>query len=60
MENEIELVAKKINKIFVGHGWLLPKQRLKIFTDSLEKILTECHDRKPPSFQLKVINNFKK
>jgi len=59
MINEIELVVKKINKIFVEHGWVLPVQRLQIFTDSLSKILTDCHDRHPSSVQLKEINNLK-
>jgi hypothetical protein len=60
MNNEIEVVVKKINKIFVEHGWVLPRQRLQIFTDSLEKILTECHDRHPPSVKLKERNNLRK
>ena len=59
MVHEIEVVIKKINKIFVEHGWVLPKQRIQIFTDSLEKILTDCHDRHPPSNQLKIIKNLK-
>jgi len=45
MRNEIDLVKNKINKMFVEHGWVLPEQRLKLFTDSLEKILTDCHER---------------
>jgi hypothetical protein len=56
MEDDIELVIKKINKIFVGHGWVLPKQRVQIFSDSLKKILADCHDRHPSSVQLKIIN----
>jgi hypothetical protein len=56
MTNEIELVVKKINKIFVEHGWVLPQQRLQIFIVSLEKILIECQDRHPTSIQLKEIN----
>jgi predicted unusual protein kinase regulating ubiquinone biosynthesis (AarF/ABC1/UbiB family) len=59
MENEIELVVKKINKIFVEHGWILPKQRLQIFIDSLEKILTECHDKRPAAVQLKEIKKLR-
>ncbi len=59
MKDEIELVVKKTNKIFIEHGWVLPKQRVQIFTDSLEKILTDCHDRHPPSNQLKIIKNLK-
>ena len=59
MEDDIELVINKIKKIFVGHGWVLPKQRLQIFIDSLEKILTDCHDRHPPSKYLKIINNLR-
>ena len=55
MTKEIELVVKKINKNFVEHGWVLPKQRLQIFIDSLEKILIECHDRHPTSTQLKKL-----
>lgn len=57
MENEIEVVVKKINKIFVEHGWALPKQRLEIFIDSLEKILNDCHGIYPPDVQLKGIKN---
>ena len=38
MTNEIELVAKKVNKVFVERGWALPKHRLEIFTNSLEEI----------------------
>ena len=60
MVDEIELVVKKINKIFIEHGWVLPKQRLQIFIDSLEKILTDCHDRHPPSILLNEINILKK
>jgi len=37
MKEEIELVVKKTNKIFIEHGWVLPKQRIQIFTDSLER-----------------------
>ena len=49
MINEIELVVKKITRVFAEHGWVLPKQRIEIFRDSLEKILTDCHDRYPLS-----------
>jgi uncharacterized protein YjhX (UPF0386 family) len=59
MTNEIELVVKKINKIFVEHGWVLPQQRLQIFRVSLEKILIECQDRHPTSIKLKEINMLK-
>ena len=59
MTNEIELVVKKINKIFIAPGWALPQQRVQIFIDSLEKILTDCHDKQPPSTQLKDINNLR-
>lgn len=59
MTNEIELVVKKINKTFIEHGWVLPQQRVQIFIDSLEKILTDCHDKHPPSTQLKDINNLR-
>ena len=59
MENEIEVFVKKVNKVFVEHGWVVPKQRFQIFTDSLEKILTECHASHPPSVQLKEINNLR-
>ncbi|CAF3746048.1 unnamed protein product [Rotaria sp. Silwood1] len=59
MDNEIEVVVKKLNKIFVEHGWVPPKERLQIFIDSLEKILTDCHERYPPSVQLKEINNLR-
>ncbi|CAF1571856.1 unnamed protein product, partial [Adineta steineri] len=54
---QIDVVVKKINKIFVEHLWILPKQRLQIFIDTLEKILIDCHDRYPTSVQLKEINN---
>ena len=57
MQNEIEVVVKKINKIFVEHGWVLPQQRIELFTGSLEKTLIDCHERHPPDIQLKVINN---
>ena len=60
MNNEIEVVVKKIDKIFIEHGWVVPKQRLQIFTDSLEKILTDCHDRHPRSVQLDEIKSLKK
>ena len=60
MTNEIELVVKKINTIFVEHGWVLPQQRLQIFIDSLEKILIECHDKHPTSNQMKEITNLRK
>ncbi len=60
MTNEIELVVKKINKIFVEHGWRLPKQRLQIFIDSPEKILIECHGRHPTDGHLKEIINLRK
>ncbi|CAF1930512.1 unnamed protein product [Rotaria magnacalcarata] len=59
MNNEIELVIKKINRRFVEHGWVLPNQRLQIFKDSLEQILTDCHDRHPPSEELKHLNNLR-
>ena len=59
MENEIEVVVKKVNKVFVEHGWVAPKQRFQIFTDSLEKILTDCPESHPPSVQLKEINNLR-
>lgn len=59
--NETDLVVKKINTIFVKHGWVLPQQLLlQIFVDLLEKILTECHNRHPTSTQLKEITNLKK
>ena len=51
MENEIEVFVKKVNKVFVEHGWVVPKQRFQIFTDSLES--------HPPSVQLKEINNLR-
>ncbi|CAF5009794.1 unnamed protein product, partial [Rotaria sp. Silwood1] len=60
MNNEIEVVVKKINKIFSEHGWVLPKERVVIFMDSLEKILTDCHERYPPAVQIKEINILKK
>jgi hypothetical protein len=60
MVNEIEVVVKKINKIFVEHGWVLPKQRLQIFIVSLEKILIECQDRHPTSIQFKEMNMLRK
>ncbi|CAF3386837.1 unnamed protein product [Rotaria socialis] len=50
---------KKINRRFVEHGWVLPNQRLQIFKDSLEKILTDCHDRHPPSEELKQLNTLR-
>ena len=59
MENEVELVVKKINKLFVEHGWVIPRQQLKLFIDSLEKILTDCHDKHPPSDYFKVINKLR-
>ena len=49
MSNEIDVVVRKINKIFVEHGWILPKQRLEVFIDSLERILIDCHNRYPTS-----------
>ena len=49
MENEIQVGGKKIGKVFVERGWVVPKQRLQIFTDSLVKVLTDCHDSHPPS-----------
>ena len=55
MKDEIELVVKKIKRTFVKHEWVIPRQRLEIFTKSLEKILIESHDRYPPSDQLKEI-----
>ena len=60
MDNEIEVVVKKINKIFSEHGWVLPKERVEIFIDSLEKILTDCHERYPPAVQIKEINILRK
>lgn len=59
MNDEIELVVKKINKIFIEHGWILPKQRIEVFINSLENILTTCHDRYPPSVQLKELKNLR-
>jgi hypothetical protein len=57
--NEIDVVVKKVNRVFVEHGWVLPKQRLQIFIDSLKKILIDCHDRHPPSVQLKEIGRLR-
>jgi hypothetical protein len=57
MKSEIELVIKKINKFFVEHGWALPEQRIQIFTDSLEKILTDVHDRQPHPSSLSSSKN---
>ena len=59
MENEIEVVVKKVNRVFVEHGSVVPRQRFLIFTESLEKILTDCHASHPPSVQLKEINNLR-
>ena len=59
MENEIEVVVKKIHKTFVEHGWVVPQQQLKIFTDSVEKILTECHDAHPPSIEMKEMSKIR-
>lgn len=59
MENEVEVVVKKINKLFIEHGWVIPKQKLQIFIDSLEKILTDCHDKHPPSDYFEVIKKLR-
>ena len=50
---------RKVDKVFVERGWIVPKQRLQIFTDSFEKILTDCHDRHPPPGQLNEIKTLK-
>ena len=59
MESEIELVVKKINKVSGEHGWVVPKQRLQTFKDSLQKILTDCHESHPPSVQLRDIKTLR-
>lgn len=58
--HEIGSVATKINKVFVEHGWVLPKQRLEHFTGALEEILVDCHGRHPPSVQLEQIDTLKR
>lgn len=60
MSNEIGSAVEKINKVFVEHGWALPRHRLECFAGTLEEILTGCHGRHPPSDDLKQIANLKK
>lgn len=57
---EIDVVVRKIQKIFCEHGWILPKERLMNFTGSLEMILSQCHSEYPSSKQLNTINNLKR
>lgn len=60
MNSEIGVVEKKLKKISVEHGWILPRERLEIFASSLEKILTEYHENDSYSGQLKEIHNLRK
>ncbi|CAF1652455.1 unnamed protein product, partial [Adineta ricciae] len=58
--HEVEVVVKKIQKIFCEHGWILPKERLRDFTGSLEMILKQCHSQYPPAKQLTTVENLKR
>ena len=60
MNNEIDVVMRKINKIFGEHGWILPVQRFEFFKDSLTQILTNCHNKYLPSDHLKIIKNLER
>ena len=55
------MVEQKLKKISAEHGWILPRERVEVFTGSLEKILTEYHDGQPSSSgQLKEVHQLRR
>ena len=60
IKNEIEVVVKKINKIFVEHGWVLPRttiRNLYRFTRKDSYLILMVNTL--TSIQLKEINNLR-
>ena len=59
MENEIEVVVRKITKYCTERGWVLPRHQLELFTTSLEGTLIECREKYPPSIELSDVGRLR-